>query len=107
MASPMSSITAVGFSFLLDGKFGNKIFSICRIVMLPHGQAEKHLPGRANGLTVHGVDQNGNPFTYHGAEPASGLNLSSYYDNYKNYTDCSCTTAVYKLRQVISLIIYR
>jgi len=33
------------------------------LVCYPHGKLKSTLPGRANGLTVHGVDQNGNPFT--------------------------------------------
>ena len=90
------------FSFLLDGKFGNKIFSIFELYATRMGKLKSTLPGRANGLTVHGVDQSGNPYTNtYTLNPASGLNLSSYYDNYKTYSNLFVHDGSFvKLRQV-------
>jgi len=94
-----------GFSFLLDGKFGNKIFSIFELYATRLGKLKSTLPGRANGLTVHGVDQNGNTFAntivLNPSTPGT-LNLSSYYDNYKNYSELFLHDGSFvKLRQII------
>ncbi|MES1159761.1 MAG: TonB-dependent receptor, partial [Bacteroidota bacterium] len=94
-----------GFSFLLDGKFGNKVFSLFEVYATRLGKLKSTLPGRAGGLTVNGVDQNGNKFTntmvLNPANP-SDLNLSSYYDNYKNYSDPFLHDGSFiKLRQII------
>jgi hypothetical protein len=94
-----------GFSFLLDGKFGNKIFSIFEVYATRMGKLKSTLPGRDGGLTVKGVDQNGNSFTntmvLNPTTPGA-LNLSSYYDNYKNYSDFFLHDGSFvKLRQVI------
>jgi TonB-linked SusC/RagA family outer membrane protein len=91
------------FSFLLDGKFGNKIFSLFEVYAARLGKLKSTLPGRAGGLTVHGVDQSGGAYTNtYVMNPASGLSLSSYYDNYKTYADLFTHDGSFvKLRQVL------
>ncbi|HEY8928354.1 MAG TPA: SusC/RagA family TonB-linked outer membrane protein [Mucilaginibacter sp.] len=86
------------FSFLLDGKFGNKVFSEMEVYSTRLGLTKMTLPGRENGLTVTGVDQQGNPYSR--TVPVSGLR--TYYDNYKIYSDLFLHDGSFvKLRQVI------
>lgn len=91
------------FSFLLDGKFGNKIFSLFEVYATRLGKLKTTLPGRANGLTVSGVDQTGKTYSNtYVLNPASGLSLSSYYDNYKTYSNLFIHDGSFvKLRQVL------
>ena len=85
-------------SFLLDGKFGNKVFSLMEVYATRLGLLKTTLPGRANGLVLNGVDQSGKPYT--NTIPVSGLR--SYYDNYKTYSDLFVHDGSFvKLRQVI------
>ncbi|MDO6431263.1 SusC/RagA family TonB-linked outer membrane protein [Flavitalea sp. BT771] len=88
-----------GFSFLIDGKFGNKIFSIFEVYATRMGKLKSTLKGRENGLTVNGVDQAGNKYAR--TVPISGLRV--YYDNYKTYSDLFVHDGSFvKLRQVIA-----
>jgi TonB-linked SusC/RagA family outer membrane protein len=88
-----------GFSFLIDGKFGNKIFSVFEVYATRMGKLKSTLKGRENGLTVSGVDQSGNKYSR--TVPVSGLRL--YYDNYKTYSDLFVHDGSFiKLRQVIA-----
>ncbi|HEY9195779.1 MAG TPA: SusC/RagA family TonB-linked outer membrane protein [Mucilaginibacter sp.] len=85
-------------SFLLDGKFGNKVFSLMEVYATRLGLMKTTLPGRDNGLTVNGVDKTGAPYTR--TVPVSGLR--TYYDNYKIYSDLFVHDGSFvKLRQVI------
>lgn len=85
-------------NFLLDGKFGNKIFSISEVYETRLGLLKSTLPGRENGLTLTGVDQTG--AAYNRVVPVSGLR--TYYDNYKNYSELFLHDGSFiKLRQVI------
>lgn len=85
-------------SFLLDGKFGNKVFSVMEVYATRLGLMKSTLPGRENGLVLNGVDQTGAPYTR--TVPVSGLR--SYYDNYKTYSDLFLHDGSFvKLRQVI------
>jgi TonB-linked SusC/RagA family outer membrane protein len=85
-------------SILVDGKFGNKIFSLMDVYATRLGLNKMTLPGRDGGLTVTGVTQSGAPYTR--LIPVGGL--QSYYDNYKSYTDLFVYNAGFiKLRQVI------
>jgi len=85
-------------SATLDGKFGNKIFSIFEVYATRMGKLKSTLPGRENGLTVHGVDQSGNKYT----NTIPVANLRPYYDNYKVYSDLFLHDGSFvKLRQVI------
>ncbi|MCR8556609.1 SusC/RagA family TonB-linked outer membrane protein [Mucilaginibacter sp. BJC16-A38] len=85
-------------SFLLDGKFGNKVFSEADVYATRLGLTKMTLPGRENGLVLNGVDQTGAPYTR--TVPVSGLR--TYYDNYKIYSDLFLHDGSFvKLRQVI------
>ncbi|WP_419801199.1 SusC/RagA family TonB-linked outer membrane protein [Mucilaginibacter sp.] len=85
-------------SVLLDGKFGNKIFSVAEVYEARLGLLKSTLPGRDNGLVLSGVDQTG--AAYSRTVPVSGLR--SYYDNYKTYSDLFLHDGGFvKLRQVI------
>ncbi|GGH22726.1 SusC/RagA family TonB-linked outer membrane protein [Mucilaginibacter phyllosphaerae] len=86
------------FSFLLDGKFGNKVFSIAEVYETRLGLLKTTLPGRENGLTLTGVDQTG--AAYSRVVPVSGL--SAYYNNYRNYSELFVHDGSFvKLRQAI------
>jgi len=89
---------AFTLSILVDGKFGNKIFSLMDVYATRLGLNKMTLPGRDGGLTVTGVTQSGAPYSR--VIPVSGI--QSYYDNYKSYTDLFVYDAGFiKLRQVI------
>src|SRR5690606_12218280 len=62
---------------LLDGKFGNIVQSGLSRYMYRFGLSKNTLPGRENGLTVSGVDQDGQPFTK--TWPVD--QLDTYYNN--------------------------
>lgn len=61
---------------LVDGKFGNIKQSGLSRYMYRFGLSKLTLPGRENGLTVSGVDDDGNPYTH--TWPVD--QLSSYYN---------------------------
>ncbi|MFD1873177.1 SusC/RagA family TonB-linked outer membrane protein [Hymenobacter bucti] len=83
---------------LLDGKFGNKVFSISEVYETRLGLLKSTLPGREAGLRLQGVTQTGD--VYDRTVPVSGLRL--YYDNYKNYSELFLHDGSFiKLRQVI------
>jgi hypothetical protein len=88
----------LSFEFLIDGKFGNKVFSTMDVYATRFGLHKQTLPGRESGLALDGVDASGNanPHTI----PVSALRL--YYDNLKNYTELFVQDGSFvKLRQVI------
>jgi TonB-linked SusC/RagA family outer membrane protein len=83
---------------LLDGKFGNKIFSLMEVYGTRLGLMKTTLPGRDNGLQLSGVDQAGNPYS----RTVPVKDLRSYYDNYKSYSELFLHDGGFvKLRQVI------
>lgn len=83
---------------LVDGKFGNKIYSNLSQYAYRFGLLKETLPGRENGLTLSGVDEEGNP--YERVVPIE--QLDTYYDNRKNYTELFVYDGSFvKLRQVI------
>ncbi|GAB3569067.1 SusC/RagA family TonB-linked outer membrane protein [Spirosoma luteolum] len=83
---------------LVDGKFGNKIFSTMDVYATRFGLHQNTLAGRESGLPVSGVTPEGTP--YSATIPVSGLRL--YYDNLKNYTDLFLYDGSFvKLRQVV------
>jgi hypothetical protein len=87
-------------NILLDGKFGNKIFSLFEVYATRMGKLKSTLPGRDNGLQLKGVDQSGNP--YDTTITQTGGVLRGYYDNFKVYTDKFLHDGSFiKLRQVI------
>ena len=86
------------FSFLIDGKYGNKIYSGTNLYGDRFGLLKNTLPGRANGLALNGVDDNGQPFSY--TVPVS--NIATFYDNRKNISSFFVYDGSFiKLRQVI------
>ena len=85
---------------LLDGKFGNKIFSIFELYATRMGKLKSTLPGRDKGLELKGVDQTG--AVYDTTITQAGGVLRTYYDNYKVYSDKFLHDGSFiKLRQVI------
>lgn len=88
----------ISLNILVDGKFGNKIFSLMEVYGTRLGLMKTTLPGRENGLQLSGVDQAGNPYSR--TVPVS--NLRSYYDNYKSYSELFLHDGGFvKLRQLI------
>lgn len=86
------------FSFLIDGKFGNKVFSVKEVYATRLGLMKSTLPGRENGLALSGVDQAGNP--YNAIIPVSGLR--AYYNDLRNYSELFVHDGSFiKLRQAI------
>jgi len=89
-----------GLNILLDGKFGNKIFSVFEVYATRMGKLKSTLPGRDKGLELKGVDQNGAP--YDTTITQAGGVLRNYYDNYKVYSNLFLHDGSFiKLRQVI------
>lgn len=83
---------------LIDGKFGSMIYSNLYQYAYRFGLPKETLPGRENGLTVSGVDEEGHPFTK--TWPVE--QIDTYYDNDKNYTAMFMFNSSFvKLRQVI------
>lgn len=90
----------LSFSFLLDGKFGNKIFSLFEVYAVRMGKVKSTLPGRDGGLRLQGVDQTGG--VYDTTITQTGGVLRNYYDNYKVYSEKFLYDGSFiKLRQVI------
>ncbi|KAA2245414.1 SusC/RagA family TonB-linked outer membrane protein [Chitinophaga agrisoli] len=88
----------LSFEFLVDGKFGNKVFSTMDVYATRFGLHKSTLPGRENGLVLSGVNEAGNADTH--TIPVANLRL--YYDNLKNYTELFVQDGSFvKLRQVI------
>jgi TonB-linked SusC/RagA family outer membrane protein len=85
---------------LIDGKFGNKIFSIFELYATRLGKLKSTLPGRDKGLQLKGVDQTGAAFDTTITQ-AGGV-LRNYYDNYKVYSEKFLHDGSFiKLRQII------
>ncbi|MBE7176589.1 MAG: SusC/RagA family TonB-linked outer membrane protein [Mucilaginibacter polytrichastri] len=83
---------------LLDGKFGNKVFSVMEIYATRLGLMKSTLPGRENGLELNGVDQAGAP--YSATIPVTGLR--GYYNDMRNYSELFIHDGSFiKLRQII------
>ena len=89
----------LSLSFLVDGKFGNKIFSVMEVYATRLGLLKSTLPGREDGLVLSGVTETGDSFT----RTITVANLrSAYYNNLNRYTELFIHDASFvKLRQVI------
>ena len=88
----------LSLDILLDGKFGNKIFSNLAYYSHRFGLTKETLPGRENGLLLQGVDTNGNP--YERLVPVE--EIDTYYDNQKKYTEFFMYNGDFvKLREVV------
>ncbi|MEX2601072.1 MAG: SusC/RagA family TonB-linked outer membrane protein [Balneolaceae bacterium] len=66
---------------LLDAKFGNYFYSQQHAYFQRFGHAKETLPGREEGLTVTGVDEDGNPFEHYWAPEL----MDTYYNNQGQY----------------------
>jgi hypothetical protein len=87
-------------NILIDGKFGNKIFSLFEVYATRMGKLKETLPGRANGLELKGVDKSG--AAYDTVITQTGGVLRNYYDNNKSYSELFLHDGSFiKLRQVI------
>lgn len=62
-------------SFLIDAKFGGQVYAGTNAIALSTGLHKRTLEGREAGLTVSGVDEAGNPFTF----THDDTTLQSYY----------------------------
>jgi len=83
--------------FLLDAKFGAKIYSEENSLAVSSGKSQLTLPGRENGLTVNGADASGNSNTV----TVSPANLVNYYTNLATITQNYVYDASFiKLREV-------
>jgi TonB-linked SusC/RagA family outer membrane protein len=89
----------VSLSFLIDGKFGNNVFSVMEVYATRLGLLKSTLPGREDGLVLNGVTETGDSFTR--TIPVATLR-SAYYNNLNRYTELFVHDASFvKLRQVI------
>ncbi len=88
-------------SILIDGKFGNKVFSVMNTYANRFGLLKETLEGRGeDGLTLTGVDESGNPYENNISYDTDAFRL--YYDNKKNYSELFTYDGSFiKLRQVI------
>lgn len=94
------SYKSFSLNVLVDGKFGNIVQSGLSRYIYRFGLSKNTLPGRENGLTVSGVDQEGQPFTK--TWPVE--QLDTYYNNQASISPL--TTSVFdgsfiKLRSVV------
>jgi len=84
---------------LVDGKFGNSIFSVMEVYATRLGLLKSTLAGRENGLDLEGVTKTGDKYTY--TVPAANLR-AAYYNSQNRYTELFVHDASFvKLRQVI------
>ncbi|MEO5684812.1 MAG: SusC/RagA family TonB-linked outer membrane protein [Chitinophagaceae bacterium] len=86
-------------SWLIDGKFGNSIFSVMEVYATRLGLLKTTLPGRETGLVLNGVTPAGDAYTK--TIPVANLR-SAYYNSLNRYTELFVHDASFvKLRQVI------
>ena len=89
----------VSLNFLVDAKFGNKIFSVMEVYATRLGLLKSTLAGRESGLVLSGVTETGDSFTR--TIPVSNLR-SDYYNVANNYSELFVHDASFvKLRQII------
>ena len=69
-------------NFLIDIRSGGSLYSGTNVILYSTGQHKGTLPGRENGLTVTGVDDNGNPLTVNIAAD----DVRAYYNAYNDIT---------------------
>ena len=86
---------AFGFSFLIDGKFGGKIYSGTNALASRYGLSKATLPGRETGVIGKGVTEGGAP-------NAVVVDAETYYSNLYNFAEPFIYSSDFiKLRQVI------
>ncbi len=85
---------------LIDAKFGNKVFSVMNTYANRFGLLKRTLAGRENGLTLKGVDEEGNDYERTISYTSDAFRL--YYDHQKNYSQLFTYDGGFvKLRQII------
>jgi len=85
-------------SILLDGKFGNRIWSNTNWYATRFGLPKSTLPGRENGLLLTGVDETGAPYSY--TVPVA--QIDNYYNAQQSYPGLFTYDGSFiKVRQVI------
>ncbi|HTE11520.1 MAG TPA: SusC/RagA family TonB-linked outer membrane protein [Chitinophagaceae bacterium] len=90
---------AFSFGWLIDGKFGNKVFSVMEVYATRLGLLKSTLPGRETGLVLTGVTPAGTAYTK--TIPVADLR-SAYYNSLNRYTELFVHDGSFvKLRQVI------
>jgi TonB-linked SusC/RagA family outer membrane protein len=70
------------FNFMIDSKFGAKIYSEINALAMGMGKNILSLEGRENGLTVNGIDKDGNPLEVQ----IPVTNVPSYYSRVASFT---------------------
>ncbi|MBT1684936.1 SusC/RagA family TonB-linked outer membrane protein [Dawidia soli] len=84
---------------LVDGKFGNSVFSVTEVYATRLGLHKMTLPGRENGLRLQGVTKEGAAYDY--TVPVENLR-NAYWNAQNRYTELFVSDASFvKLRQVI------
>jgi len=84
---------------LVDGKFGNSMFSVMEVYATRLGLLKSTLAGRENGLALEGVTKDGAAYSY--TVPVANLR-SAWYNAQNRYTELFVHDASFvKLRQVI------
>ena len=90
---------AFSFGWLIDGKFGNKVFSVMEVYATRLGLLKSTLPGRETGLVLTGVTPAGTAYTK--TIPVADLR-SAYYNSLNRYTELFVHDGSFvKLRQII------
>jgi hypothetical protein len=85
------------FQFLLDSKFGAKIYSEINSLATGTGKSKSTLDGRENGIIGNGVNMAGGPNTV----LVSPANLSNYYSRVAGFTENYVYDASFiKLREI-------
>lgn len=88
----------LSLNVLVDGKFGNDIFSVLNVYATRFGLSKRTLEGREDGLSLSGVDMGGDPYSNF----IPSTDIRNYYQNSKNYSDQFLYDGSFvKLRQVI------
>lgn len=88
----------LSLSILLDGKFGNTIWSNTNWYASRFGLPKSTLPGRESGLALKGVTEAGAPYSYTVPIPQ----IDNYYNSQQSYTGLFAYDGSFvKLRQVI------
>ncbi|WP_461152074.1 SusC/RagA family TonB-linked outer membrane protein [Spirosoma pulveris] len=85
----------IGLSFLIDGKFGGKIYSGTNALAYRYGLHAETLPGRETGIVGKGVNEKGEP-------NAVNVPAQQYYQYLYNFAEPFVYSSDFlKLRQVI------
>ncbi len=88
----------VTLEFLVDGKFGNKVFSMMEVYGTRMGLTKMTLPGREDGLVLNGVLADGTAYN----RTVAKEDLRIYYNGFKSYSELFLHDGSFiKLRQVV------